>query len=115
MESREEKFKKYREEIANDTLKEEVFSTKEEVSDLEPEEDIKNTLTMKIDRIIEAHDEYTMIIEQKELEKKLKLQKKEKNIAQLKKISKIIAFVAIALVLVFVIVVFLMKVVFKEA
>ena len=56
METRVEKFKKYREEIKRADMKEEVEEITEEI----PVEDLdkKNTLTMTIDQIIEAHDQY---------------------------------------------------------
>ena len=99
--TREEKFKKHREKIASNVENnkvEDVFVGNE----TNPSEDNqkKNTLTMSIDKIIEAHDEYTTIIEQKELQEKLRLEKKEKTIATLKSVGKILG-IALALLLIF--------------
>ena len=71
---------------------------------------IKNTLTMTMDEIIEAHDEYTMIIEQKELKDKIKLEKKAKSKAMWKKICKYSIFALVVLALIFLLVVVLVKV-----
>lgn len=85
MESREEKFKAYREEIASQVKEEAPKEEKEVVVETTDKPVIKNTLTMTMDEIIEAHDEYTMIIEQKELKDKIKLEKKAKSKAMWKK------------------------------
>lgn len=86
MESREEKFKKYREEIAQYDNKNEIekLDVTPDVLEKQEEDTVKkNTLTMSIDQIIEAHDEYTMIIHQKELQEKLKSEKKQKRKIQM--------------------------------
>ena len=94
MESREVKFKKYREEIIAQNI------TKDEIKTTESTEEtsyaLKNTLTMSIDEIIEAHDEYTVVIQQKELDERIKQEKKERLIATIVKVSK---YVCIALLL----------------
>lgn len=94
MESREVKFKKYREEIIAQNI------TKDEIKTTESTEEtsyaLKNTLTMSIDEIIEAHDEYTVVIQQKELDERIKQEKKERLIATIVKVSK---YVGIALLL----------------
>ena len=51
---------------------------------------------MSIDEIIEAHDEYTVVIQQKELDERIKQEKKERLIATIVKVSK---YVGIALLL----------------
>ena len=94
MESREVKFKKYREEIIAQNI------TKDEIKTTESTEEtsyaLKNTLTRSIDEIIEAHDEYTVVIQQKELDERIKQEKKERLIATIVKVSK---YVGIALLL----------------
>ncbi len=103
METREEKFKAYREEIKNnhhDETKDVLIQ-----DDLENQQENylkKNTLTMSIDQIIEAHDEYTIMFEKKELEAKLKKEKHEKNMANLKVVFK---WIGIAVILLLIIVV----------
>ena len=103
METREEKFKKHREQIAQevDNIEKHVENNVvEDNLDDEVGTNKKNTLTMSIDKIIEAHDEYTTIIEQKELKEKLKLEKKERLLTRIKRILKI-AVVALSLLLIF--------------
>ena len=56
MESREEKFKAYREEIASQVKEEAPKEEKEVVVETTDKPVIKNTLTMTMDEIIEAHD-----------------------------------------------------------
>ena len=93
METREEKFKKYREEILKEKNKpQEIKEEKVEEIKIEEEPPVKkNTLTMSIDEIIEAHDEYTMIIQQKELKDKAKRKFK---------MQKVIKYILICLILV---------------
>lgn len=109
MESREEKFKKYREEIKNDTeVHEEPINHVEE-----SEEEIvnkKNTLTMSIDQIIEAHDEYTTIIEKQELKARIKKEKKEKLLLNLKKIIKIGSLVIGIILIITVLTIIILKI-----
>ena len=115
METREEKFKKHREQIAQ-----EVDYSEKQVEDNVIIENVnddkntnkKNTLTMSIDRIIEAHDEYTTIIEQKELKEKLKLEKKERLLTRIKRILKI-AGIALALILIFSVLFFVILTILK--
>lgn len=111
MESREERFKKYREEISQYDNKSEVekIDVTPEVIEKQEEDTVKkNTLTMSIDQIIEAHDEYTMIIHQKELKEKLKTEKKQKRKTQfiflLKYCGIGLVLIAIVLILVFVLI-----------
>lgn len=77
MESREEKFRKHREDIELQE-KTEVLETlmKEEEASVDSDRANRNTLTLSIDKILEAHDEYTVIIEQKELKEKIRQEKK---------------------------------------
>ena len=103
MESREEKFKKHREQISmnlDDSEKqiENNVIVDNFADDLKTKK--KNTLTMSIDQIIEAHDEYTTIIEQKELKEKLKLEKRERLLTRLKRVLIIIGII-FALMLIF--------------
>ena len=65
---------------------------------------------MTMDEIIEAHDEYTMIIEQKELKEKIRLEKKAKLKAMWIKIGKYSGFALVVLALIFLLVVVLIKV-----
>lgn len=114
METREEKFKKYREEISlqEKKIEEEPLLVDEEVLDQqEINHQKRNTLTMSIDQIIEAHDQYTMIIEQKELKEKIKKEKRLQRIAFWKKVGKISLIVAVILVVIFVIVILIEKVI----
>ncbi len=110
MESREEKFKLYREEIASQVKEEAPKEEKEVVIETTDKPVIKNTLTMTMDEIIEAHDEYTMIIEQKELKEKIRLEKKAKLKATWIKIGKYSGFALVVLALIFLLVVVLIKV-----
>ena len=110
MESREEKIKAYREEIASQVKEEAPKEEKEVVVETTDKPVIKNTLTMTMDEIIEAHDEYTMIIEQKELKDKIKLEKKAKSKAMWKKIGKYSIFALVVLALIFLLVVVLVRV-----
>ena len=115
METREEKFKKHREQIAQ-----EVDNSEKRVEDnvivdnINDEKNVnkKNTLTMSIDQIIEAHDEYTTIIEQKELKEKLRLEKKERLLTRVKRILKITG-IALALVLIFSVLFFVILTILK--
>ena len=113
MQTREEKFKALREEIMNnksvDTLDESQNFIDENI-DYTSSEVKKNTLTMSIDKIIEAHDEYTTIIEKRELDEKLKLEQREKTIALLKTIGKWALIGVALLVIVGVIVLVILKI-----
>ncbi len=113
MDSREEKFKSYREEIARtDKNKEENIETitQEDLDQQEENHLKKNTLTMSIDQIIEAHDEYTMIIQQRQLADKIRQEKKEKRIEKTKKILKYIGIGLLLVLIVAVIVIVIMKI-----
>lgn len=113
MDSREEKFKSYREEIARaDKNKEEIIETitQEDLDQQEENHLKKNTLTMSIDQIIEAHDEYTMIIQQKQLADKIRQEKKEKRILKTKKILKYIGIGLLLVLIVAVIAIVIMKI-----
>lgn len=112
METREEKFKKYREEILKEKNKpQEIKEEKVEEIKIEEEPPVKkNTLTMSIDEIIEAHDEYTMIIQQKELKDKIKLEKKAKRKFKMQKVIKYILICLILVAFVVIIALFLIKI-----
>ena len=112
METREEEFKKYREEILKEKNKpQEIKEEKVEEIKIEEEPPVKkNTLTMSIDEIIEAHDEYTMIIQQKELKDKIKLEKKAKRKFKMQKVIKYILICLILVAFVAIIALFLIKI-----
>ena len=111
METREEKFKKYREEIKkSETVAQKVDETSLIDENIDYNSPIikKNTLTMSIDKIIEAHDEYTTIIEKKEREEKLKQEKQAKTIELLKEIGKwVLIGIAIVVIIAVIIIVIL--------
>ena len=108
METRVEKFKKYREEIIKnkdlETNIEEVNVVDENVDYNSPTIK-KNTLTMSIDKIIEAHDEYNTNIELKELEEKNRLEQQEKMSALFKSILRWVLIGVAVLVIVAVIII----------
>lgn len=118
MENREQRFKTYREKIINEDLKEDKNNTTLEAKNIEDNSKIlqdkqvkKNTLTMSIDQIIEAHDEYTIIIEQKELEEKIRKEKRDKMTAKLKVIFKYALIGLILLLVVFILVLIILKII----
>ena len=85
MQSRVERFKAYREEIALNDKKvevERIIVTDEVIDQQNIYASKKNTLAMSIDQIIEAHDEYTLNIEHERIlqEEKLLRNKKIKKI-----------------------------------
>ena len=110
MMTREEKFKEYRAQLSRQNDKSVIVEKEAAKEEIPNEKDIiqkKNTLTMSIDEIIEAHDEYTMIIEKKTLDESIKKQKKELRMAKLKKVLKYlgIGFVLLLMVIVLVIII----------
>ena len=104
METREEKLKEK-------NKPQEIKEEKVEEIKIEEEPPVKkNTLTMSIDEIIEAHDEYTMIIQQKELKDKIKLEKKAKRKFKMQKVIKYILICLILVAFVAIIALFLIKI-----
>lgn len=114
--SRVEKYRKHREEIAQmDTYRfENPYSIPEEDYDendvamneetLKTEHIKKSTLSISIDQLIKAHDEYTVMISQEEIKRK----KKEAQKVKFRKIRKyVFIFGGLALLLVFFIVIIL--------
>ena len=100
MQSRVERFKAYREQIAQNVNEEGVerLVVTEEVINQQNEDTVKrNTLTMSIDQIIEANDEYTSNIRQK------RLLEEEKRKKQRTAIKCLIAILIILLIVVIVV------------
>lgn len=91
METRVEKFKKYREEIKRADMKEEV----EEITEETPVEDLdkKNTLTMTIDQIIEAHDQYVSNQAKEDLLAREKAKKRAYRLTKMKQWLKYLALI----------------------
>lgn len=115
METREEKFKNYRAQLSKQNDKSEMIEKElpeVDISNIKEQEGFekKNTLTMSIDEIIEAHDEYTMIIEKKTLEESIKKQKKEQMISKLKKILKYLGIGSVLLLVVIVLVIIILAI-----
>lgn len=114
METREEKFKTYREEIAKNNSEEEIIHqetlTPEDLEFQQENYDKKNTLTMSIDQIIEAHDEYTTSIEQKELEEKLKKERKERNLTKAKVFFKYFCIALVLLLIVAILIIIILQI-----
>ena len=122
--TRVQKYKKLREEINQmDTYKfDNPYHVEEEYEDLndvgmsneelQTEHIKKSTLSISIDQIVKAHDEYTTIIEQKELKEKLRLEKKERLLTRVKRILKITG-IALALVLIFSVLFFVILTILK--
>ena len=113
METREEKFKEYRAQLSkqsdkNDIIEKEII--KDTASTTQEVIQKKNTLTMSIDEIIEAHDEYTMIIEKKTLDESLRKQKKEARMAKLKKVLKYLGIGLVLLLVVIVLVIIILAI-----
>ncbi len=92
METRVEKFRRYREEIkqqSNDLSKNEKEYLVDEVTK-------NNTLTMTINQIIEAHDKYVSKQAQDELILQEKVKQREHRIKKVKKIATTIGAILVA-------------------
>ena len=113
MQTREEKFKAWREEIANNKnidAPDNQQNIVDEGVDYTSSDVKKNTLTMSIDKIIEAHDEYTTIIEKRVLDEKIKQEQKEKLISTLKTVGKWVLIGIALLTIVAVILIVVLKI-----
>ena len=100
MQSRVERFKAYREQIAQNVNEEEVekLVVTEEVINQQNEDTVKrNTLTMSIDQIIEANDEYTSNIRQQRL---LEEEKRKKQRTAIKCLIAILIILLVVVILV---------------
>lgn len=111
--SRVEKYRKHREEISQmDTYKfESPYSIPEEDDDdvamneetLKTEHIKKSTLSISLDQLIKAHDEYTIMMSQEEIKKKKKEEQKIK-FRKIRNIAIVIGGVLIAITLLIVLV-----------
>lgn len=111
--SRVEKYRKHREEISQmDTYKfESPYSIPEEDDDdvamneetLKTEHIKKSTLSISLDQLIKAHDEYTIMMSQEEIKKKKKEEQKIK-FRKIRNIAIVIGGVLIAITLLIVLI-----------
>ena len=106
--SRVEKYRKHREEISqmdtyrfdnpyaidNDSSEEDDIAMSEET--LQSEYIKKSTLSISLDKLIKAHDEYTIMISQEEIKKK----RKEEQKIQLRKVRNIVILSGIIVLLI---------------
>lgn len=120
--TRVEKYKKYRESI-QDMSTYNNFNSPYQVSEDDPDkndvgmsEEVlqdehikKNTLSISIDQIVKAHDEYTTMISQEDIEKKNKEEKKLQLHKLIYRIAIITGVVVIVSLIVIIIVVILKK------
>lgn len=119
--TRVEKYKKYRESIQDLSTYNNFnspYQTREEDSDkgdvgmseevLQDEHIKKNTLSISIDQIVKAHDEYTTMISQEDIEKKNK-EEKRLRYHKLRFNIIIVTGLAVIIALIAIIVVFILK------
>ncbi len=107
MESRVEKFRTYREEIAKNEKKIEVerIDVTDEVIAQQNEDALKrNTLAISIDQIIEANDEYTLNAQNEKILREEKILKRKKIKKEIIRYSLIIVSILICLFILYLLV-----------
>ena len=108
MQSREEKFKRLREEISLQAEKEDLSNeiiTPEEYASQQDNHLKGNTLKLSINQIIEAHDEYMVVVEQQKAKEDLKRKSKQLRLTKIKLIGKIIGISLVLLLMLIVIII----------